>query len=57
MHDKVLVVISTGDRDKAITGLMYATNALKYEWMSQVKVVIYGPSQHWPSGMRRFETI
>ena len=45
MRDKVLVIISSGEREKAITGLMYATNTLKYSWMSEVKVVIFGPSQ------------
>ncbi len=45
MRDKVLIIISSGEREKAITGLMYATNALRYAWMREVKVVIFGPSQ------------
>jgi hypothetical protein len=45
MKDHVLVIISTGEREKALTGLMYATNALKHKWMGRVKVVIFGPSQ------------
>lgn len=45
MSENVLVIISTREREKAITGMMYATNALKYAWMNEVKVVIFGPSQ------------
>jgi len=45
MNDKVLVIISSADREKAITGLMYATNCLKLLWMKEVKVVVFGPSQ------------
>jgi len=45
MSDKVIIVLSSSDREKIITGLMYATNALKHGWMNEVKVVIFGPSQ------------
>jgi len=45
MHDKVLIILSSSDREKLITGLMYATNSLKHGWMAKVKVVIFGPSQ------------
>ncbi|MBW1658911.1 MAG: hypothetical protein JRJ48_00240 [Deltaproteobacteria bacterium] len=45
MQDKVLIILSSSDRDKVITGLMYATNAMKYTWMSEVKVIVFGPSQ------------
>lgn len=42
---KLLVVIATGDREKALTALMYARNALKREWLDDVKVVFFGPSE------------
>jgi len=45
MTDKILVVIATGDKDKALTGLMYAKNALKREWLEDVKVVYFGSSE------------
>ena len=45
MTDKVLVIIATGDRDKALTGLMYARNALRRGWLDDVKVVYFGPSE------------
>ena len=45
MRDKVLIVLSSSDREKLITGLMYATNSLKHGWMDQVKVIVFGPSQ------------
>jgi len=45
MTDKVLVIIATGDKAKALTGLMYAKNALKREWLEDVKVVYFGPSE------------
>ena len=45
MSDKALVIISTGEVEKALTGLMWATNALRFGWMEDVKVIFFGPSQ------------
>jgi len=43
MSSKLLVIIASGDRDKALTGLMYAENALKRGWLEDVKVFFFGP--------------
>jgi len=40
-----LVIIGTGDKDKASAGLMYTRNAIKYKWLEHVKVVFFGPSE------------
>ena len=45
MSSKLLVVIATGDKAKALTGLMYAKNAIKREWLDDIKVVYFGPSE------------
>jgi hypothetical protein len=45
MSTKLLIVIATGDKEKALTGLMYAKNAIKREWLDSVKVVYFGPSE------------
>ena len=45
MSDKALVIIATGDAEKALTGLMWCTNALRYGWMEEVKVIFFGPAQ------------
>jgi hypothetical protein len=45
MTDRVLVIIATGDKSKALTGLMYARNALRRGWLRDVKVVYFGPSE------------
>ncbi|UCE96268.1 MAG: hypothetical protein JSV51_01265 [Candidatus Bathyarchaeota archaeon] len=45
MSTKVIIIIGTGDREKAIAGLMYARNALKKKWLDDVKVVFFGPSE------------
>ena len=45
MTDKVLLVIATGDKEKALTGLMYAKNAINRRWLEDVKVVYFGPSE------------
>ena len=42
---KLLVVIATRDREKALAGLMYAGNAAKRGWIDDVKVVFFGPSE------------
>ena len=45
MSSKVSVIIGSGDKGKALAGLMYARNALKYKWLDDVKVVFFGPSE------------
>ena len=45
MSSKLLVVIATGDKAKALTGLLYAKNAIKHQWLEEVKVVYFGPSE------------
>ena len=46
MSDKALVIISTGEVEKAKTGLMWVQNAMIYGWMEDVKVIFFGPSQN-----------
>jgi len=43
MAAKVVVVISTGEKEKAFTGMMYALNAQKNGWLDEVKVIFFGP--------------
>jgi hypothetical protein len=45
MASKILVIIATGEKDKALTALMYARNALKRKWLDDVKVFFFGPSE------------
>jgi hypothetical protein len=45
MNDRLAVIIGTGETAKAQTGLMYATNALKHGWMSDVKLFFFGPAE------------
>ena len=45
MNDKVLVIIGTAEPGKAHAGAMYALNALKHSWMSDVKLILFGPSE------------
>lgn len=45
MGSKLLVIIATGEKEKALAGLMYARNAMKRGWMEDVKVVFFGPSE------------
>ena len=45
MNDKILVIIGTAERAKAHAGAMYAVNALKYEWLSDVKLYFFGPAE------------
>jgi len=45
MGSKLLVIIATGDKEKALAGLMYTRNVLKNKWMEDVKVVFFGPSE------------
>lgn len=45
MSSKLLVIISTGEREKATTGLMFALRTMGEGWMDQVKVFLLGPSE------------
>lgn len=40
---KLLVLISTAEKEKALTGLLYSVNALKRNWYEDVKVYFMGP--------------
>ncbi len=44
MKPKVLVIVSSGEgeKEKALTGLMYAVNASKHGW-ADVKLILFGP--------------
>ncbi|MFO7962624.1 MAG: hypothetical protein R6U50_01765 [Desulfobacterales bacterium] len=46
MSDKAVVIISTGETEKALTGLMYAQNAIRFGWLEDVKVIFFGPAQN-----------
>lgn len=45
MGSKLLVIIGSGDREKALAGLMYARNVIKYGWLNDLTVVFFGPSE------------
>ncbi|MCE4623110.1 MAG: hypothetical protein F7B19_07365 [Desulfurococcales archaeon] len=40
---RVLVIISSQSVEKALTGLMWATNAFKNRWVEDVEVIFFGP--------------
>jgi hypothetical protein len=40
---KLIIIISTGDKEKAMTALMYSRNVLKNKRFEDVKVVYFGP--------------
>lgn len=40
---KLLVLISTAEKEKALTGLLYSVNALKHGWYEDVKIYFMGP--------------
>jgi hypothetical protein len=46
MATRVFVILSSGDREVALeVGLVYPLNAAKNNWMDEVKVIIFGPSE------------
>ena len=45
MSSKLLVIIASSDREKVLTALIYARNAIKNSWVDDVKVVFFGPSE------------
>jgi len=45
MSSKVLIIISTGEEEKALTGLTYASKTIKEGWLDEVQVLFFGPSE------------
>ncbi len=45
MNDKLAVILASGDPRVLEMGLMYARNAAKQGWISDVKVFLFGPSE------------
>ena len=46
MASKIMVIISTAEKEKALTGIMYAVNSQKNKWVDDVKVVFFGPFEN-----------
>ena len=46
MASKVLIIVSTAEKDKALTGIMYAVNAQKNKWVDELKVIFFGPFEN-----------
>jgi hypothetical protein len=46
MSSKVMVIISTAEKAKALTGIMYAVNAQKNKWVDDLKVIFFGPFEN-----------
>ena len=46
MASKIMVIISTAEKEKALTGVMYAVNAQKNKWVDDCKVVFFGPFEN-----------
>jgi hypothetical protein len=40
------IIASTAEKDKALTGIMYAVNAQKNEWVDDLKVIFFGPFEN-----------
>ncbi|MFP4143440.1 MAG: hypothetical protein ACLFT7_08890 [Thermoplasmata archaeon] len=45
-NSKLLIVLSTGEREKALTGLMYAKNAIEQKWIEKIQVIFFGPIEN-----------
>lgn len=43
MSSKVLIILATGEKEKAFAGILYARNSQKNKWLEDVKVVFFGP--------------
>ncbi len=46
MKSKLLVIIATGEKGKALTGLMFAYNAIKNKWFTDIQVQFFGPFEN-----------
>jgi hypothetical protein len=46
MASNVIAIISTAEKQKALTGIMYAVNAQKNKWVDDIKVIFLGPFEN-----------
>ena len=46
ISSNVMVIISTAEKDKALTGILYAKNAQKNKWVDNVRVIFFGPFEN-----------
>lgn len=46
MSDSLLIIIASGNREKVLTALMFAKNTIKYGWISEVRVIFFGPAEN-----------
>jgi hypothetical protein len=47
----VVIVIQNGDPEIIYFGLLYASRAMKNQWMDNVKVVLWGPAEKTIAGL------
>ena len=45
MKDRIVVIMGTGEVNKAHAGAMYAVNSLKHGWMKDVKLFFFGSAE------------
>lgn len=45
MNDRLAVILASGDPHVLEMGLLYARNAAKRGWMSDVKLFLFGPAE------------
>ena len=43
MQSKLMIVVSTAEKEKALTGLLYAANVIRNNWVDDVRVFFFGP--------------
>jgi hypothetical protein len=46
MSSKALIILATGEKEKALTGILYARNCQKNKWLEDVKVIFFGPFEN-----------
>jgi len=45
MTSKLLIIISTGEREQALTAMMYSINAITKGGFEDVKIIFFGPAE------------
>ena len=46
MSSKALIILATGEKEKALAGVLYARNAQKNNWLEDVKIIFFGPFEN-----------
>ncbi|MGB9735681.1 MAG: hypothetical protein ACP5JP_00390 [bacterium] len=57
MKQKILVIVSTENKEKALSALVFVQNSLKNKRFEDIKLILFGPSEKLASNDQALQSI